>query len=790
MQATDRNQTYLLDALNVVLRRVWYVLLCLIGVLAPVIYYNQTATPIYEAYTTIIFEKTPSPMPSYNSSEDLNRKGFLSNQIEEIKSRSVSAEVVSQLSPKILASVPLPELMPENFDKEKYYAAIIRESISAVPVRESDILKISVRMPDRFASASIANMVASVLRDRSMNIRKEEVSGMRGFIEDQMSRYQRELLQAEERLKAFKESKRIVDLDQQSQEILRRSTQAEILWNEAKTRLEAAQQRLNFIKGKILERRKDLVPAITDVTNPWVDKLKNKLTDLQVEYTNFQVQGYSQDHPHMKKLSEEIAATQLSLSEEALKIAEAQNVMDPISQIKDYYKEQVALEIELQSLAVQEKALRTVINDYENTLKSLPEQEFELARLSRAAEVSNKVVLMLHEKREEAKISEAERLGNIRIIDQAEVPKLPVTPRKTLNLFIGLILGMTMGLGLAFFMDSLDTALKTPEEVERKIGIPIVGSIPRIRVNANPPGNGKSQAPIDEMMVNRGHPPARLITHLQPSSPVAEAYRTLRTNLQFADPQNPLRCVMLTSSGPREGKSTTAANLAVATAQMGLHTLVIDGDLRKPMQHRIFETHREPGLADILTMHFELFKHKLGKEKLENIYLDGDGNGGTRRAEQNNLSISRPKGQINPAALIKSPLELSIMEVVQSTKIKNLDIIASGFLPHNPSEILASNAMTELIAFLKQKYEFIVIDAPPTIAVTDAAVIGPKVDGTVIVVESGRNDKEIIFKARNMLERVGVRLVGIILNNIMEKNLYGDYNYYYTYYAQQPVRKS
>ncbi|MCJ7497412.1 MAG: CpsD/CapB family tyrosine-protein kinase [candidate division Zixibacteria bacterium] len=221
---------------------------------------------------------------------------------------------------------------------------------------------------------------------------------------------------------------------------------------------------------------------------------------------------------------------------------------------------------------------------------------------------------------------------------------------------------------------------------------------------------------------------SNLVTHFEPKSPISEAYRTFRTNLQFARLDSPLRTILVTSSGPGEGKSTTVANLAITMAQMGTKTLLIDSDLRRPVLHSIFSLQRNPGLTN---------------------YLAGN---------------------------------VPLVEIIQSTPIENLSLLTCGVLPPNPSELLGSKKMKMLLEELKEKYEMILFDSPPVIAVTDAAVLSTLLDGVVLIASSGHTSREALVRATTLLQNVNGRLIGGVLNKIKVESVYGSYNYYYYYH--------
>jgi uncharacterized protein involved in exopolysaccharide biosynthesis/Mrp family chromosome partitioning ATPase len=788
MQAMEKEQTYMYTAMNVLLRRIWYVLVSVLAVLVPVMYYNHTASPTYEASTTLIFEE-PRATIATSTSDEYYHSGTILNQIQEIKSRSVANEVVQNLPESVLNKIPLPEPLPEDFDKMSFYAAKIRKNVNAVPEGESDVIKVTARARDQFSAMKIANTIADVVLERNLRQRRQEVSGVLALIEEEVKRYKNSLRQAELELTQFKKRNQVTSLDQENQELLRRVTSIDVRYKEIKSTREKTEESLNTITQKIAGQRADMAPSIADIAAPMVQRLKSDLSDIQLMYMNLQTQGYPEDHEEMIRLKAEMERLRKNISEEATKIIEAENIIDPLSQMKDLFSNKFKFELELEALKAQERSLQRSVQQYDIKLQGLPHKESQLAQLTRARDVNHNIYMMLSQKREEARITEAQKIGNLRIIDEAELPKRPISPRVKLNLFVGLILGLTVGIGLAFFMESVDTTIKTPEEVEKKIGIPVVGSIPRIRSSDMKANASETPSEIESRLGKSSERTLRLITYRMPSAPASEAYRSLRINLIFADLPTSLLTLLITSSGPREGKSTTVANLAITTAQMGIKTLLIDADLRKPMLHRFFNIPREPGLADILTTYFSNAREidedsGNGRPKSKNE-LDNDG----KFLHSKSTTETPAPASVAYPVKTSSILDLSATEAIQPTQINNLHLLGSGALPPNPSEILASETMKNLVSLLKKKYEFIVIDAPPAVAVTDAAVLGLVVDGVALVIESGRNDKEIVLKAKSLLERVGINLVGVILNNVMEKNLYGDYDYYYTYYSHQDTEK-
>jgi capsular exopolysaccharide synthesis family protein len=303
-------------------------------------------------------------------------------------------------------------------------------------------------------------------------------------------------------------------------------------------------------------------------------------------------------------------------------------------------------------------------------------------------------------------------------------------------------LGLLFGGGIAVLLESLDTSLKSIEEVEA-LDVSVLGHIPRIKESSRYKGRSRNgRGKHKEVVKVTSH----LLTHSAPKSPVSEAYRTLRTNIQFSNLDNPIQTMLVTSAGPGEGKSTTVANLAITFSQMGTKTILLDTDFRRPIIHSIFGMEKEPGVTNYL-------------------------------AE-------------------KATLE----RIIRKTSVENLDVITCGLIPPNPSELLASEKMKEFVAELKKIYQMILFDTPPVIAVTDAVVLSLLLDGVVLVASAGQTSHQGLARAKALLENVDAKIMGAVLNKIEAKTAYGSYHYYYYYHyygdrkekrrVKRPARKS
>ncbi|OQX93141.1 MAG: hypothetical protein B6I17_04035, partial [Tenericutes bacterium 4572_104] len=335
---------------------------------------------------------------------------------------------------------------------------------------------------------------------------------------------------------------------------------------------------------------------------------------------------------------------------------------------------------------------------------------------------------------EDAKIAEVSQLGNVRILETAGVPRIPIKPKKMMNYLIGVILGLGLGVGASFLAHSMDTKLRTLDDIESFLKSPIIGTIPLIDL---PTGElDELRNMIDHATSERKERLERsflqingqLISHYSPKSPVAESYRSLRTNIIANKATGPMS-FLVTSSSPKEGKSTTVSNTAITLAQMNSKVVIIDIDMRRPTIHTKFGIKKENGASD---------------------YLIDD--------------------------------TITVDDIVKPSGISNLDIITSGFIPPNPSELLSSDRMDNFIAELKSKYDYVIFDTPPVIAVTDAIIMAKKVDKLFLVLRVAHTEKAVLGRAQEILANVNKKVDGFVVNGIKVQKYYNRHKYYYYYY--------
>ena len=310
---------------------------------------------------------------------------------------------------------------------------------------------------------------------------------------------------------------------------------------------------------------------------------------------------------------------------------------------------------------------------------------------------------------ESLRISQAREINKIVIFQDALANKGAIRPQPRTNAMLAAVVGGLLALGVIFLIEYLDDTVKNPEQVAELSGLSTLGAIAFI----------KGTNPND-----------RLITVHTPRAPVSEAYRVLRTNLNFAAVDGDIRAILVTSSSPSEGKSTTTANLAVVLAQTGKQVCIIDADLRRPMQHKIFGVTNNHGLTTAL------------------------------------LDAATP-----------------VLNHVQVSKVSGLSVMTSGPIPPNPAELLNSQRMSKVLEEMKSHFDILVFDSPPTLTVADASILSPQVDGCVLVVEAGKTRLDALVDATERLEKSGAHVLGVVMNQLRSgRSGYYDY-YYYRYYS-------
>jgi succinoglycan biosynthesis transport protein ExoP len=576
--------------------------------------------------------------------------------------------------------------------KEQAYA-MLRSKLDVDEVRNTDLLQISVFNTNPQEAADIANKIVAVYQDKRVEEEKEILNRAVTAMNEEVSKQQKRVDDAGAEMSRIREEEHIIDLNPEGTE----DTQAPIngmvvkqesAVNEAETQattLRSKLEQIEKLKGEDLMR----MLATLNIQDPTVQKVMPNYQDAVAQEALLLNSGFGENHPKVKAVhaTQQVYASQLE---------------QQVSSIR------VALEKNLKTAQATRDELRKHLDDINN--KQLANKNLS-ANYTRAKNTYIKEKLLLDGVRTRAQ-SQTMELAMPRVAvsvkQVAEPPSFPVRPRVGLNLMLGGLVGLVVGLGLAFFIEYLDTSVKTMEDVESLLGLPVLAIIPKN---------------------------IHLLHKDQGDTPDAEAYRILRTNIEFNRKSPQANTISLVSGGPGEGKSTTISNLAFISAQGGYSTLIVDADLRRPVQHDLFDIDNSVGLTNYLTT------------------------------------------------------EMELDEVIFPTNVENLSLLPSGILPSDAVGILNSQRMSDMIAELKQRYDIVFFDSPPMLGVSDASVLASEVDQTIIVVQHRRFPRAMLTRVKQAVLGVGGSVLGVVLNNVDLKH---DQNYYYytNYYGYyQPRQK-
>lgn len=560
----------------------------------------------------------------------------------------------------------------------------LREIIRASEIgKKTNIIQLSYQDTDPKRASDLVNTLAQVYLERAISLKTEEARKSVEFIESQLDEVRGFLNSAEQSLENFKRDSGMIQLDSEAKLLVEQLSEKEQQSNLLQLRMRQVDFAIQSL-NEALKRGETYAPSVL-MDDPVVAALAERLAELEVEQRGLLAE-VTVSHPLVQKLRKQIDGLERKL-------------------LASFVAARQALQVESQTLKSQ-------LAKGEAKLQSLPKAEQELARLTRLATVNAGIYTFLLEKNQEARIARAVTVSNINVVDPAITPDRPVKPKKKKNLLLGFILGSIIGIGLAFLLDFLDDTLKDGDSAKRLLDLPILSTIPLINLRDGKP-----------LSLEAGRKKRVLISHLEPRSPAAEAFRSLRTSIHFAGGKGKNQILLLTSSFPGEGKTTVSANLALTLAQTGKRVLLIGCDLRRPSLHHMFETSSTPGLTELL--------------------ID----------------------------------DCSLEDALHHTGHYKLDFINAGTTPPNPAELLGSDTMRDLLDGWRNDYDFILLDAPPVLAVTDAAVLAGMVDQVLTLVEAGGVRIKAAQRMVETLRSVEAPLAGLVFNDKTGKA--ADYYGYY-----------
>jgi succinoglycan biosynthesis transport protein ExoP len=725
-------QVDLRDYLRVILKRRWTIITVFAIIVITVAIHTYTATPIYKATTRLVIEKENPNVVSIQEVMAVDSSGtdYYQTQYKIIESRAVARSVIQRLHLK-----DSPEFFPEPkddiisnlkqsiqetiqywkdsissllksdkaetmesteaYDPDSTLVSDFIDRIEVSPIRNSRLLDLSFEGMNPVLVTEIVNSLARAYIDQNLELKLKAVQDAVKWLHQRIEVERKKVEQAEQALLKYKEKYDIItDFTSDTEHVTAQKLaqlNAQVVDAES-TRVEAETR---YRQALGLKGSPDMLGSIPEViNNDLIGSIKKMEVDLYKRMSELS-EKYGKNHPHMVAMEAEL---------KTLEKRKAQEISRVINALNNNYK--VAL--------AKEESLKAALASQKKESLDLNQKAIQYTVLNREVTSARDMYDLLIKRFKETTLTEDMRTGNIRIVDRAEVPRTPVKPKKRLNLLLAVIVGLVAGIGLAFFFEYLDNTIKIPEDLKQHLKIPYLGPTPLIEAK------GKSQ--------DNGERSTDLVCLHSPKSTASESYRGLRTNILFSSAGSAPQVILVTSPGPREGKTITTANLAIAMAQSGSRVALIDCDLRRPKIHSLFGVARDRGITNLL----------VGSDGIE--------------------------------------------KTVVHSQIPNLDLVLSGPLPPNPSEMLGSERMADLVKDLRKRYDRILIDSPPITAVTDSIILSKYVDGVVLVIRAGDTVRDVAKNSLNQLQAVGAHILGGVLNAVdIGKDKYY-YYYYYQYY--------
>ncbi len=674
-------------------------------------------TPLYRSSILLHIERDVTSQ----SWEDLwrlpSQQEYLQTQIQLLKSKGTGRRVAEDLE---LVASPAPGTTESDREAAlNAKAAQIASGISIDTVENTSLVRVSYVGTDPKQVQDIANGIGESFIQANIERKSERVRQATRFLRQEIEKLQDEIDVGERQVQQYGASRDIFS-EQGGNLVLNRLESLNQQYLQAQSQRIAAESNYQTIR----QSSSDSMPQIA--SDPVISGLRADLNRLERELEQKRA-NFLPAHPEMQRLQNEIAGARVSLStamkerlgglrEEARR--DYEEALGRERQIERELEEQKNRALELNIDAVDYLAQRT--------------------NLSSKKELLNELTARLNETEVNTRLEGVDS-SNIHIIEGATQPGAPYNANLQAKMKNAIPLGLVMALGAIFFLEYMDRSIKSADELEQVTSLPTLGIIPSASDKAGAASHGyiyggKKPENKTEALAGNDDSAVALLAHTHPRSPITETYRAFRTSTLLSSAAK-LHSVLVTSSVPREGKSTTAVNLAIVLSQMNKPVVVVDADLRKPRIRQILGGSKAQGLVDYL-------------------------------AHQAEAS-----------------------EIVESSEIPNLSFISSGPIPPNPAELLASSRMKELLEELSARYEYVVVDSPPLMAVTDAVILGNQVDGVILCVHGGRTPREVVQKAAALLRQAGVRTLGTLLNNVAERHTRGRYSsHYYEYYSEDSAR--
>jgi len=708
--AAGADEVHLGDYAKALYKRRWIAATVFLVVFISAVVYTFTATPIFEARTQLLIEIADPNVVAFKEviEEGQPNPDYYQTQYSILRSRALARRTIDSLglwTSPLLVGAPaqrtfdlkaLVGLGQDPVESEGPAEETARQSrainrflanLAVEPVRNSRLVDVKFRSTDAAFSARVANALATSYVEQMLEYKFTASQEATNWLAERLTEQRTAVERAEAALQQYRERNDAISLEDRENIVVQKLSDLSAAVTRAKTerlQKEAVERQLRALENN--PAALETFPPI--LGNAFIQRQKAELAELHRQQA--QLSERLQDlHPDMLKLQSAIDNSQTKLRAEIAKVVQS-------------------LHSEYQAARAQERSLVGALDEQKGEALSMNRKAIEYSVLARDVESGRQIYDSLLQRAKETGVSGELKTSNIRVVDQAEAPLSAVTPRPRLNLGLGAFAGLLLAFGVAFLVEYVDSRLKSPEEIKACLGLAPLGIIPELE---------KPRTESPNPLVNQGVP-----------QNFSESFRALRTNVLFSTPDEGPQTLVITSTGPGEGKTMVATNLAISFALDGQRVLLIDADMRRPRVHDVFELDQEPGLSNVLV------------------------------------------GDAKPS------------EALRKTNTAGLWTLTSGRVAPNPSELLGSKRFTDLLDSLGQCFDTIVVDTPPAMVVTDSLIAARVASGVVFVVGADMTSRYTAQTCIEQFARGRARILGAVLNRVeLEKHRY----YYSRYYRRE-----
>lgn len=730
-EALGDDSLTLTDIVRIVLKHKWTLLVVIALAMTAAVIRTFLSTPVYRSTVILQIDKASPRVVRFENDPEQERMGpddaiSMRTQQELLKSRSLAERVIDELrldrsTPSGQAALPLAptrqlgedgEEVASDDSKSDYLDRLLTgyrkmtspsvnaaevlgrdevvkkflDSVTVEPIRSSRLVKLHVDNTNPQLASRIANSTVQAFIAMGMERRLEASSYAKSFLEDQIKQMKAKLEESERRLNTYAQANQILTLDDKTSAV-------GLMYTDFATALAKAEQDRIKADTVLAEIKRNPEGSVAVVENKTVQAFKERRARLQIEYQE-NLRIYKPDYPKMQQLKAQISEIDAQIK------TEVDHVIASLQAVRD-------------AAFKQEEMLRDRVSQTRKQVLTTQEQSIDMNMLKREVDTNRQLYDNLLQRFKELGVSGNIVTNNVSVVDAAEPSLFPYKPNLMANLLVGLVAGLLLGAAIVVALEVMDDSIKFPDEVERILGLPLMGIIPKL--------NRKRSA----------ERPIAMEVHDDPRSTIAEAYRSVRTALQFSTAEGAPKRLVITSTTRNEGKSTTSLALAINFAQMGQRVLLIDADMRNPTIHKLLGMSNDFGLSNLLS------------------------------------SDNRGDKMITP------------------TVIPNLSVLTAGPVPPNPVDLLTGPKLLLLLNITAALgIDYVIVDAPPMLGLADAVVLGNQLQNVLYVVQAGSTRKAQIKNALRRLRQAGLVPRGVVLTQTMQHALPQDYESYYGYAAE------